>query len=434
MFRTHRVIWWLLPRLRHADVSLTLDAYLDLQTQMSSTQHVVAAELEELHLACLVQYSAPPTASSIQLPVVHCPKLAILRFTCITDSGSILRALVRSTLTTLILSANYPTMQPLVMAKLLQQLPLLRTLEVTHFLLYEEYTYPFAATRTADLAHLRNISLTELNTAGSPSIHLLYHLAIPSIEDLQLYMVDRLTEEQQEILLSALFQRLAPHIGSAYPPLACAHVMTVEACESQDVNPFQIQLWSCQRHPGSSSLHLEDRKTTLTVGINSLASNTVSSSLLNRLNKCDLLVLDVRARLDRQGWVRTFADSTKVEDLFIEDCKTAYEFLAALSEPLPEDMDPETKPDEPRPPRYLFPNLRELELFSVRWRKDRGKAQNGDFLPHALLCLERRMQRGIGPKLLKVTHAFNLTQEEAGLLHDSGVDIEIKHYYGGGVD
>ncbi|KAF7799934.1 hypothetical protein EIP86_011177 [Pleurotus ostreatoroseus] len=175
----------------------------------------------------------------------------------------------------------------------------------------------------------------------------------------------------------------------------------------------------------------------------------IVSSVLEHLSSPNVVSLGIRIHLDRAAWRHGFETWTKVESLFIEDFDTAYEFLAAFSAPLSHEANQEsdtnsdtetdagfavidTEKHNILAPRFLFPNLQELELFSVRWRKERGKEHEGDFVPHALTCLKCRMQRGLGLKQMKVVHAFNLTLEEESLFHDPTLlgQLKIKHFHG----
>ncbi|KAF7799932.1 hypothetical protein EIP86_011175 [Pleurotus ostreatoroseus] len=408
-------IWPLLPRIRYLELCLDAAMLEDIQIRSPSMQVVVAEELEELDIKCVVTGRSLPDANVALLPTTHFPQLATLHLCCAYDDGPILHRLLRPTLTTLSLKAVFPKMLPQTLAEALQFLPLLQSLQISGFLTFQTSNV-FAVTRMIELVNLRTLLLEEKYYSGRASLELLNHLTFPATTEVLLCIHGSTTQAHRDLFLRALLSRLATP-GSASASITRPRSMIIGVPPRMGLKFFAhvVYLWADSHSRAFPYVEVQD-VSRFGLMLRKSDDDIELPELLRRFNIADIVSLGVRAWLHRDEWVRIFRASTKVERLFIECADTAYEFLAAFSESLSQEPHGDTElriEDSHTPSQYLFPMLKELELSIGE--------QKSDFLPHAVACLKRRMQQGLRLEQLKVRHALNLAPDEEHLIQSTGV-------------
>ncbi|KAF7799931.1 hypothetical protein EIP86_011174 [Pleurotus ostreatoroseus] len=404
-------VWTSLPRIKHLEIHLNVAMLEDIRIRYPDMQAVVAEELEELDITYFVSYSLSD-ADLIPLPTTHFPKLATLRLFCLQDSGRMLRPLLRATLTTLSLTALSSTMSPRALAKALQSVPLLQNLEISNYVETLNHHKRSVFSKTTELAHLRFMSLTEPDGLDYGLIQLLNYLTFPTDTELRLHVLGARPNK-----LRALLSRLTIP-GFALTSVARPRSMVVGLHSSmiQDTKDvYVLYLWA-DSHPHNFP-HVDAQDTskfgTLFKGQDGKLG---LFDALRYLNTAEVVSLGVRAQLRRDEWVYMFRALTRVERLFIEGTDAAYDFLEAFAEPLPQELheDIELESELAQPPsQYLFPLLKELDLSDVEL--------GPNLLPHAVACLQLRMQQGMGIEQLRVRHVSKLAPESFELIQNAGV-------------
>ncbi|KAF7799929.1 hypothetical protein EIP86_011172 [Pleurotus ostreatoroseus] len=403
-------LWTSIPRIKHLEIYLNAAMLKDIRIRSSDMQAVVAEELEELDIKYFVSYSLSDV-DLIPLPTAHLPKLATLRLLCLQDNGRMLRPLLRATLTTLSLTALSSSMAPRTLAEALQSVPLLQNLEISNYVTTLNWNDRPKFNRITELAHLRFLSLIESDSLGYALIELLNYLTFPANTELQLA-----SRPNWGWFLRAFFLRLTI-TGFALASVAHPQSMVVGLPSSmlQETNDVHVLYLWADSHPHNFP-HVDAQDASRFGMLFKDPDGKLGIfDALRYLNTAEVVSLGVRAQLRRDEWAYMFRALTRVERLFIEGTDAAYNFLAAFAEPLPQEVHGDIEPgyEVPQPSQYLFPMLKELDLFAIEL--------DSDLLPHAVACLQRRMQQGMGIEQLRVRYVGNLAPKGFDLLQNAGV-------------
>ncbi|KAF7799930.1 hypothetical protein EIP86_011173 [Pleurotus ostreatoroseus] len=418
-------IWPLLPRLRHLEIYLDSTILEEIHAHSQNMQAVVAVELEELDIKCSLTNSEPSNVDIPALPITHFPKLATLRLCCTHDSGSILRPLLRVTLTTLTLTATSPTMVPRSLAEALQSVPLLQSLHLADFLEYRQLDSLLPSQKT-ELKHLRTLRLEESRDTGVASVELIKRLTFPAYTEVLLCVLYRKGTRAYEYTLDldTLCSGLAaPESVSASFARPRSMVIGLPTGMRQEPPASAFYLWADERPRNFPHVGVQDAARFGLVFRSPRGVDIDFSSLITRLDTTKIISLGVRVSLRQEAWMHIFKHLKKVERLFIEDLSTAYGFLAAFGESLSPDAhrDTETKIEEhqPGPHHFPFSNLKELELPLMR-----------SWFPPVIASLKRRRDHGLCLEQLMIRYNPACPEpDELALIRDAQVVRRVEILY-----